>query len=173
MRRVVSQLDGEQLYQKAVRLLGARGRSEAELRRNLGRRAQGPEALEAALARLREHGYVDDARLAAGFALYQKDVARHGRARTLRDLRARGIAAEVAEAAVRTGYAGTSEDALLRAHLKAKRVHPPADLRQAASLCRKLLRAGFSPAACQRALRTWKLDPEWLEELANEAEEQE
>lgn len=171
--RTPAKLDENGLYQKAVALLAVRGRSELELRRTLARRATQPPALEAALARLRDHGYLDDARLAASFSLYQKDVARHGRMRALRDLRARGVKAEVAEKAVKQTYAGSSEDALLRAHLRAKRVRPPQDVRQAASLCRKLLRAGFSPAACQRALRSWKLDPEWIEQLSEMQEESE
>lgn len=172
-RRTSAKLDEDALYQKAVALLAVRGRSEVELRRVLGRRATEPSALAAALARLRDHGYLDDARLAASFSLYQKEVARHGRMRALRDLRARGVNAAVAENAVQQIYAGSSEDALLRAHLRAKRVRPPQDVRQAASLCRKLLRAGFSPAACQRALKAWKLDPEWMEQLGEMQEESE
>lgn len=171
MRRTPAQLDAEALYQKAVALLAARARTEAELRRALRSRAADPEDLEAAIVRLRGHGYLDDARLAAGFTLFQKDVVRHGRQRALRDLRARGVSAALAETAVRQGYAGSNEDALLRAHLRAKRLSPPADLRQAARLCRQLLRAGFSPAACQRALRAWKLDPEWIDTLAVPEEE--
>ncbi|MGH9412595.1 MAG: regulatory protein RecX [Terriglobales bacterium] len=167
MRRPTAKLDTEGLYQKAVSLLAVRGRSEVELRRTLGRRAVAPEALEDALARLREHGYLDDARLAASFSVYQKDIARHGRMRTMRELRLRGVGAEVAEKAVKQAYSGSSEDGLLRAHLRAKRIRPPEDVRQAAGLCRKLLRAGFSAAACQRALKAWKLDPEWIEELGN------
>ncbi|MGH9475510.1 MAG: regulatory protein RecX [Terriglobales bacterium] len=173
MPRVPAKLDSEALYQKAVRLLAARPRSEAELRRALRARAAAAAEVETAITRLRDHGYLDDARLAAGFALYQKDVARHGRLRTLRDLRARGVSAAVAEQAVRKGYAGSSEDALLRAHLHAKRLRPPEDVRQAASLCRRLLRAGFSAAACQRAMRAWKLDPDWIETIAAPEEEPE
>ncbi|MGH9487215.1 MAG: regulatory protein RecX [Terriglobales bacterium] len=169
--RPPQKLDGDDLYRKAVSLLARSGRSEAELRRALARRATAPAELDAALARLRDHGYLDDARLAASFTLFQKDVARHGRLRTLRDLRARGVSTAIAEAAVRHTYAGSSEDALLRAHLHAKRLRPPQDLRQAASLCRKLLRAGFSSAACQRALRAWKLDPDWIDALAAPEEE--
>ncbi|MGN6592664.1 MAG: hypothetical protein ACTHJX_07190 [Terriglobales bacterium] len=166
-------LDADGLYARAVQMLARRSRTEAELRRSLRPRAATPAALSAALERLREHHYLDDARVAAGFALYARDVARHGRGRVLRDLRARGVAAAVAEAAVSRGFSGSSEDALLRAHLRAKRVRRPEEARQAAALYRRLLRAGFSPAACLRALRAWKLDAEWLEMLETMEEESE
>lgn len=173
MRRAPAKLDGDALYQKAVKLLAMRGRSEIELRRTLRPRAVSPADLETALMLLRDHGYLDDARLAASYALYQKDVVRHGRLRTLRDLRARGVSAAIAEQAVHQGYAGTNEDTLLRQFLRRKRVKPPQDARQAAGLCGKLLRAGFSAAACQRALKAWKLDPEWMDQLADMSEESE
>ncbi len=172
-RREAAKLDGEALYQKAVRLLAARGRSEVELRRALRPKAASPADMEAALLRLRDHGYLDDRRLAAGFTLYQREIVRHGKMRALCDLRARGVSAGIAEEAVQNGYAGTNEDTLLRSFLRARRVKPPADIRQAASLCRKLLRAGFSPAACQRALKAWKLDPEWIQQLGEMQEESE
>src|SRR6185312_5788106 len=119
---VAAPLDADGLYARAVQLLARRSRVEAELRRTLRPRASSAAALEAAIERLREHHYLDDARVAAGFALYAREVARHGRGRVLRDLRARGVAAPVAEAAVTHGFAGSNEDTLLRAHLRAKRV---------------------------------------------------
>jgi regulatory protein len=166
-------LDADGLYARAVQLLARRSRVEAELRRTLRPRAATAAALDAAIARLHEHHYLDDARVAEGFALYSREVARHGRGRVLRDLRARGVAAPVAEAAVTHGFAGSNEDTLLRAHLRAKRVRRPEDVRQAAGLYRRLLRAGFSPPACLRALRAWKLQPEWLEMLEAMEEEPE
>lgn len=137
-------------------------------------RARSAAALAAALAQLREHGYLNDARMAESAAAFQKDVARHGRARALRDLRARGVAATVAESAVErvygssgSGLSSADEDALLRAYIQKKRLQRPQELRQAASLFRKLLVAGFSPDACRRSLRAWRLDGAWIEALDN------
>lgn len=163
MPRAAAPLDADGLYQHAVRALARRGRSEFELRRLLRPRMASPAALEAALARLRDHGYLDDGRFAAARAAWEMEVQRHGRARALRDLRARGVAPEVAARAVEAGYRGSREPALLRAWIRKKRLAPPRDPRQAASHFRKLRLAGFSAPACLAALRSWKLDPEWIE----------
>ncbi|MGH9394966.1 MAG: hypothetical protein ACRD1E_12405 [Terriglobales bacterium] len=140
------------------------------MRKLLRPRAQGNEAVEAVLARLREHGYLDEARMAATRAAFEREVEHHGRTRALRDLRARGVGAELAQAAVAAAYGpsgdGASEDTLLRAFLRKKRVQRPQGLPQAASLYRKLLQAGFSPAASQRCLRGWGMDCEdWAMEI--------
>ncbi|HUX67951.1 MAG TPA: RecX family transcriptional regulator [Terriglobales bacterium] len=168
MPRAPAPLDADGLYEKAVRSLAQRGRSESELRRRLGPRAASAGALEAALARLRDHGYLDDARLAQSAAAHQKEGLRHGRARALRELQGRGLANELAQAAVAAAYAGENEDALLRAYVKKKRLRRPEELRQAASLYRKLRLAGFSAAACQRCLRAWRVEAEWVEGLEEE-----
>ncbi len=168
MRKPAAALDAEGLYAAAVRALAQRGHTEAELRRKLAGRAAAAGALEAALARLRDHGYLDDAGVAESYTRFQKEVRHHGRMRVLRELRARGVAAATAEAAVRRQFpaAGAAgEDALVRAFLRSKRLAAPPDERAAARLYRKLLTAGFSPAACGRCLRAWRLNPEFVEML--------
>ena len=171
MPRPLPPLDADALYEKAVRSLAQRGRSESELRRRLGPRATTTAALDAALERLRDHGYLDDARLAHSAAAYQKEGLRHGRSRALRELQERGLAPALAVAAVEAAYVGENEDALLRAYAKKKRLRRPEELRQVASLYRKLRLAGFSSAACQRCLRAWRIEPAWLERLEESAEE--
>lgn len=166
-----ARLDADALYARAVIALGRRGHTEVELRRKLAPRAASPDALEAALARLRDHGYLDDARLAESYTQFQKDVRHHGRLRVVRELRARGVTAAAAEAAVRRQFpaAGAAgEDTLVRAYLRSKRLERPEDARDAARLYRKLMTAGFSPAACGRCLRAWRLDPEMIDALESE-----
>lgn len=166
-------LDPEALYQHAVRALARRGRSEAEMRRLLARRAENAAAVAAVLARLRDHSYLDDARLAEHGARFERDAACHGRLRALQQLRARGLAPALAAAAVGRAYAETDEAALLAAFCRKKRLAAPRDARQAASALNKLRRAGFSAAACQGALRAWRLDPAWGDMLeAAELEEE-
>lgn len=168
MPRASVPLDAEGLYQQAVRVLARRERSEQELRQRLLPRAVSAAALEQALERLRTHGYLDDTRLAQAAAAQQKDGLRHGRLRALRELQSRGLAPGLAETAVAAAYARGSEDAQLRAYLQKKRLQRPEDMRHAASLYRRLRMAGFSGAACQRALRAWRVDTEWLEALDEE-----
>jgi regulatory protein len=168
-------LDAEAVYEAAVRALARRARTEAELRRALARRAASAEAVETAMARLRDHGYLDDARVAESFTRFQKEVRHYGRLRVERELRARGVAAATAEAAVRRQFpaAGAAgEDALVRAYVRGKRLAPPRDAREAAKLYRRLLTAGFSAAACGRCLRAWKTDAETIERLETMQEEE-
>lgn len=165
MARLVRQLDEEALYQKAVQALARRDRSERELRQMLRPRSAEPGAVEAVVARLREHGYLNDARMAAHRAAYEAEVNRHGPERALRELRARGVAAPLAAEAVAQNYRGRSETTLLRAYLRKKRLAAPREPRRAAQIFRRLRLAGFSAAACSAALRAWRLDPEWIEAI--------
>ena len=167
MRRSPTPLEAEALYQKAVKLLARRGRSESELRRLLTRSAA-PGALPPALDRLREHGYLDDRRFAQSLALYARDAEKFGAQRARRELRRRGIADAVADQALAEIYPARGEAALLRAWLAKKRVNPPEDERAAARLYRRLRLAGFASPEIVTALRRWKIDPEWLEALEEE-----
>src|SRR5438552_18184373 len=68
-----SQLSPEQIwkrtFQSAIRLLAAKPRSIAELREGLLRkRSASKPAVEAAISRLKEYGYLDDERFAFGYA---------------------------------------------------------------------------------------------------------
>lgn len=171
-RRPPERLDADRLYEAAVRALARRSRTRMEMSRLLERRAAVRADVAAVLERLGEHGYLDDARLAAQLVSFEKEVSCHGRARALRDLRARGVSDTLATAAVARDYAPDDEPTLLRAYIRKKRIQPPADLKQTARLYRKLMLAGFSTSACQRALRAWKLDPEWLEMVETELLEQ-
>jgi regulatory protein len=153
-----------------VRLLAVRSRSEAELRRLLRPRMSAPGALDQAVLRLRDRGYLDDGRFAESFARFRREAESHGRARVLRDLRARGVDAPTADAAVGRAYAGAEEGALVAEYLRRKRIAPPADRREAASVFRRLLHAGFSSAAAIAALKKWRLDPEWLDQMAEAAD---
>lgn len=165
MARQPARLELEALYRKAVQSLAARDRSEFELRQLLRSRAASPADLEDVLARLRDHGYLDETRFATSRAVYEAEVNRHGADRALRNLRARGVAAPLAARAVAQGYRGRNENALLRAYLRKKRLAPPRDPRHAAQLFRRLRLAGFSSAACTGALRAWKLEPEWIDAI--------
>jgi regulatory protein len=159
----VRQLEAADLYERAVRALAQRGRTEAELRRLLTRRAASPAAVEAALARLREYGYLDDARLAHDAARYEHEVFHHGRERARRDLVARGVEEGLAATATQSSYDGVDEQALLAAFIAKKRLPPPSDARRAANAYRKLRLAGFSLEACRRQFSRWNLPIEWLD----------
>lgn len=79
----------------ALRLLGYRPRAERELRERLGRRGFPAEVVEATLARLREYGYVDDAAFARAWVESRTGAAARGHRLLARELRAKGVAADV------------------------------------------------------------------------------
>jgi regulatory protein len=137
--------DPASLYDAAVRALARRARSSGEVRSLLLRRKAAPADIEAVLQRLREHGYLDDARFARSFVASRVENDLHGRVRVRRDLAARRVHPELAETAVRAAFDSVDEAKLLREHLRRKvRLSRSLDKpSQVQSLHRRLLRAGF------------------------------
>ncbi len=77
----------ERTVQRAVKLLAAKPRSVEELReRLLEKQWTDAAAVEYALAKLKEYGYLDDDRFAFGFASYRVRQKPVGRQRLARDL---------------------------------------------------------------------------------------
>ena len=135
----------EQLYETAIRALARRARSSAEVRALLAQRKAGKADIEAVIHRLKENGYLDDARFARAFVASRIENNLQGKVRVRRELAARRVRPELADEAVRGGYEGVDEVQLLRQYLKRKlRVSKPLDKPSAVqSLFRRLLRAGF------------------------------
>ena len=138
-------LDTDSLYQIAVRALARRAHSSAELRALLLRRKAAKADVEAVLARLRDHGFLDDVRFARSFVASRIEDRLEGRARVRRDLAARRVRPDVADEALHSGFEAVDEAQLLRQYLRRKlRVSKPLDKPSAVQgLYRRLLRAGF------------------------------
>jgi regulatory protein len=133
--------------QRAVKLLAAKPRSVEELRERLLEKGWADEAaVEYALGRLKEYGYLDDERFAFGFASYRVKQKPVGRQRLARDLQTKKISKETADAALELVYQETPEDELIaRAIEKRIRLRGRPTTRQATkSLYDHLLRLGFS-----------------------------
>jgi regulatory protein len=145
-----SQLSPEQIWQRtfqsAIRLLAAKPRSIAELREGLlrGRSASKP-AVEAAISRLKEYGYLDDERFAFGYAALKVQQKPVGRKRLKRDLELKRIDRAVADEALDLVFGETSEEELIdRAMEKRIRLRGrPKNRAEAKSLFDHLLRQGF------------------------------
>ena len=137
----------ERTLQRAVKLLAAKPRSVAELReRLLEKEWTNEEAVDAALAKLSEYGYLDDARFAFGFASYRVRQKPVGRQRLARDLQTKKVSKETADAALELVYQETPEDELIARAIE-KRVRlrgRPATRQETKSLYDHLLRLGFS-----------------------------
>ncbi len=147
--------DEKALYEIAVKALGRRARSTVELRQLLDRRRAEKKDIDAVLARLREHGYLDDARFARSFAASRIENDRQGRRRVERDLAARRLHPEVIRRAVGAAYEEVDERELLRDYLrrKVRLTKPPSKPSAVAGLYRRLLRAGFSSATIIQELQ--------------------
>jgi len=133
--------------QRAVKLLAAKPRSVEELRERLLEKQWADEAaVEHALAKLKEYGYLDDERFAFGFASYRVRQKPVGRQRLARDLQTKKVSKETADAALELVYQETPEEELIeraiekRARLRGR----PSTRQETKSLYDHLLRLGFS-----------------------------
>jgi regulatory protein len=86
-------------YDSALRILRYRFNSEAELRRKLRAKRFEPAEIDAALARLHEEKWLDDARF-AGALTRAKTNKRVGRMRIRRELQAAGVSEDTAAKAI-------------------------------------------------------------------------
>lgn len=146
VRPVDAEKARERTLQRAVKLLAAKPRSVAELReRLLEKEWTNEEAVEAALARLKEYGYLDDERFAHGFASYRVRQKPVGRGRLARDLQMKKVPRETADAALDLVYEETPEEELIARAIE-KRIRlrgRPSTRQETKSLYELLLRLGF------------------------------
>ncbi len=146
----------ERTIQRAVKLLAAKPRSVAELRERLLEKAwTNEEAVDAALAKLKEYGYLDDERFAFGFASYRVRQKPVGRQRLARDLQTKKVPRETADAALDLVFQETPEEDLIdRAVEKRVRLRGrPSTRQETKSLFDHLLRQGFSYDLVYRKVR--------------------
>ena len=174
-RRSPRKLAAEELLEYAVKCLGARAYSTADLRWKLRLRAANPADVDASVDRLKELGYLDDKNFAENYAAARIENEGLGRMRVLQDLRARRIDSELADHAVNQAIGDRSEeeqiDAFIARRMNSLRIGGPIeDDRKLAAAYRKLRRAGFTSGAILKALKRLAARPE---ELAEPAEEEE
>ncbi len=152
-------------YQRALRRLGRRDHSVAELRRALLDRGHEPDEVEAAIARLRAERYLDDRGFAERFARSRMAHQGLGRARVLQGLRQRGVARAETEAGLEGALREVDERAVLdglarRYWRQHARVEPA---RRLPRLWAFLLRRGFAGGLVHERLST--LWPRWKDAL--------
>jgi regulatory protein len=141
-------------YVDALRMLGRRELSEAQVRQRLARRDHHVDAIDAAIARLKDERALDDTRVAAAIARIETGTRHHGRLRVRRQIERAGVAPGTARRAVDDAFADLDDDGLLQASL-AKRLRGRdriADDREAGRLYRYLVGQGFETDRVLRAL---------------------
>lgn len=169
-RKTPTPLDANSLWEYALRALSGRAYSVAELREKLGARAARPEDVTEALKRLKEHGFINDERLAESFATSRLENQGFGKARVVRDLRKRRVAPAVAERVAAEVYREADESALIEAYLRRKYRTVPlqtafADPKALASAYRRLRTAGFTSANSIRVLKRFAREAEMLDAI--------
>jgi len=144
-------------YLAALKLLARRELSEAQLRQRLIRRQHDPDAIDAALLRLKADRSLDDERVARAIARSETGLKKRGRYRVSRQIEAAGIAPAIARRVVDETFASIDGDALLAAALE-KRLRGRtiiADEREFNRLYRYLVGQGFEPDRVMALLRTY------------------
>ena len=136
----------------AYRALGRRERTVVELRAYLERKRVEPEAIDRTVAELQTAGYLDDARFARRFAEDKRTLERWGSERIELDLRRRGVADDLIDAAV--AAQPRSEELGAALELLAERMpQPPSDDRARDRAWRLLVRKGYEPELAYDAVR--------------------
>ena len=158
--------EGE-LYEYALGALGRRMRTVAELKRLLRARVDadseyGKTLIELVVRRLKDNGYLNDAKYAAAYSAFRRDNEKYGRRRVITDLKVKGVIGEVLEKAVNDSFAGVDEERQAREYLHRKRLKKPNDQKQAARIFRQLIRGGFGSKTIFKILRNWDVDDETL-----------
>lgn len=166
-------LDAEGLWNYALKILGGRGYSIAQMRTRLNARAANPDDVAGVMTRLKQAGFLNDQRFAESFASSRRDNRAQGRFRVLQDLRHKQVPSGVAEQAVGHIYRDTDEYALAEEFLtrKFRRVRLPeflAEPKNLASVYRKLRMAGFASSVVSRLLKKHATEPDLLDRLADE-----
>ncbi len=163
------------LYDYAVKALGRRMRTEAELRRLMQTRVEpgdrGQAVIAATLARLKEQRYLDDQAYAETFTRLRQENEKLGQRTVRQKLAQKGIARSIADTAVDARYAATDEEALARQHLERMRIRKPENEKETARVMRRLVTAGFSTGVIYKILRQWDVPDDTLAALDNLADE--
>lgn len=165
-RKVREPLNENALYEYAVRALGRKMRTVAELKRLMRLRVEpgepGEAKMQAVVARLKDHGYLNDARYAADYTRMRQENERFGRRRVQQELIQRGVHGDIIGHALDAAYADTSERDLARRYIERKRLRKPTNDKETARIVRNMVRAGFSTSIIFALLKTWQVDDEAL-----------
>lgn len=175
--RKVRRLSGEALWPYALKILAGRAHSTGEMREKLRRRAERAGDVDDILARLKEHGYLDDRRYAEGYAAARLSNDKLGQSRVIQDLRQHRVAPALAESTARKVYQEVDETALIeewirRKYRLAKREGLFQEDKDLASAYRRLLRAGFRTGEIVRVLKKFAKNPDLLDSFEPPVEEE-
>ncbi|HZC42991.1 MAG TPA: regulatory protein RecX [Acidobacteriaceae bacterium] len=164
-------LEAAALYEYAVRALGSKMRTVAELKRLMRRRVEpdetGEAKVEAVVLRLKEQRYLDDTRYATDYTRLRVENEKFGRRRVQQDLMQRGVHEQVIGKTLDAAYSELPEAELARKYIERKRMRKPTNEKETGRIVRRLVRAGFSMGTIFPLLKTWKVEDASLEAIAD------
>jgi len=168
-------LEEAQLHEYALKSLGRRMRTEADLRKSLAAKVEpgetGAAKVNTVIQRLKEYGYLDDAGFAETYTRLRQENQKFGQRRVKQDLQQKGVPKAIADEAIATRYEDINEETLARQHLERKRIKKPENEKETARIMRRLIAAGFSTGVISKVLRQWDIPDESLTALENLDEE--
>src|SRR3954447_16480968 len=139
-------------FERALKSIGVRERTEAEVQAFLARRGFEDDVIADVIRSLREEGLVDDAGYARRFAEDRRLLDRWGNERIARDLERRGIGRELVDQAL-AGH-GRDEGLVVAVELLDRRVPQPFESdRERDKAWRMLVRRGYEPELAYSAVR--------------------
>jgi regulatory protein len=166
-KRLREPLDAAALYEYAVRSLGSKMRTVAELKRLMRRRVEpeetGEAKMEAVVLRLKELHYLDDTRYASDYTRMRVENEKFGRRRVQQDLIQRGIHEQVIGKTLDATYSELPEAELARKYIERKRLRKPTNEKETARIVRSLVRAGFSMGTIFPLLKAWQVEESTLQ----------
>jgi regulatory protein len=146
--------DADDVYNRALRFLAYRPRSEAELRARLGRAGCAAPPIEAALEKLRGLKLLDDEAFARSFARDRIENRGLGPLRVERELRLKGVAKAVIAEVLKESFDREQDKARGRAILERRfRGQDLNDLKTARRAVAYLRRRGYRDAVIAEILR--------------------
>jgi regulatory protein len=142
----------DEAYAAALRLLARREHSTLELERKLEQRGFTRASIEAARERLREDGYLSDARFAAALARH-RGAQGYGDLRIRAELAQHGVEPALADSALEELGGDWAEQALAQARRHFPK--PPETAEARARVLRYLTQRGFASGVARAALAAW------------------
>ena len=163
-------LEEAALYDYAVRSLGRKMRTVAELKRLMRLRVEpgevGEAKMEAVILRLKDQRYLNDTRYAADYTRMRQENEKFGRRRVQQDLIQRGVHGDIIGKTLDAAYSELPEPELARRYIERKRLRQPTNDKETARIVRTMVRAGFSIGTIFSILKTWNVEASSLEAIA-------
>jgi regulatory protein len=141
-------------YVEGLKMLARRELSEHQVRERLARKGHEDDAIDVAVARLREERALDDARVAEAIARTETSIRRRGKLRVRMQIERAGIDKSIAKRAVDEVFGTIDDEAFIEASLS-KRLRGRetiADDREFQRLYRYLAGQGFESDQIMRVL---------------------